>query len=183
MTLTVTDGDGNTASTSKQIFVTEEPNEPPTASISASPLAGKAPLVVTLDASGSSDSDGTIQQYQWSFGDGGSPTTNTPTVKHTYETPAVYYAAVNVVDDDGASAAALMSTGIEVAPGNERPTVVVSGGPFTGSAPLSVSFDASQSSDSDGTIESYEWDFGDGGSGSGPRSRTPTNRQASTPPS
>ena len=138
---------------------------------------------MTLDASESADSDGTILQYQWSFGDGDSATTITPTVTHTYVTPAVYYAAVNVFDDDGATAGALMSTGIEVAPGNEHPTVVVSGGPFTGSAPLSVSFDASQSSDSDGTIESYVWNFGDGDRGRGRRSRTPINCQASTPPS
>lgn len=38
------------------------------------------------------------------------------------------------------------------------------GEPFAG---LPVSFDASSSSDPDGTIESYEWDFGDGQSGAG----------------
>ena len=39
--------------------------------------------------------------------------------------------------------------------------------PKTGLFPLEVSFDASASYDPDGTIVSYDWDFGDGGSGSG----------------
>jgi|GEM_PF-4025529 len=39
--------------------------------------------------------------------------------------------------------------------------------PSSGDAPLFVYFDASGSDDPDGTIVSYEWDFGDGGSGSG----------------
>lgn len=34
--------------------------------------------------------------------------------------------------------------------------------PSSGAAPLSVSFDASSSYDSDGSIVSYEWDFGNG---------------------
>ncbi|MCH8473874.1 MAG: S8 family serine peptidase [Opitutales bacterium] len=39
--------------------------------------------------------------------------------------------------------------------------------PQSGEAPLTVQFDASDSFDSDGTIESYHWDFGDGFTGSG----------------
>jgi len=39
--------------------------------------------------------------------------------------------------------------------------------PFSGQSPLAVLFDASSSKDPDGTIVSYEWDFGDGSSASG----------------
>jgi|GEM_PF-2677559 len=39
--------------------------------------------------------------------------------------------------------------------------------PSSGTVPLQVHFDGTQSSDSDGTITSYAWDFGDGSSGSG----------------
>jgi hypothetical protein len=46
------------------------------------------------------------------------------------------------------------------------PTAVISTtpSPASGNAPLAVSFDASSSSDSDGNIVSYEWDFEDDGS-------------------
>ena len=39
--------------------------------------------------------------------------------------------------------------------------------PTAGEAPLTVNFDASGSTDADGNIVSYEWDFGDGGDGTG----------------
>ena len=45
---------------------------------------------------------------------------------------------------------------------NNPPQAVATADPRSGNAPLSVAFDGSQSTDSDGTIVSYEWDFGDG---------------------
>lgn len=47
------------------------------------------------------------------------------------------------------------------------PTAAFTHTPQAGKPPLNVSFDASTSSDSDGTIVSYTWDFGDGSFGSG----------------
>lgn len=45
--------------------------------------------------------------------------------------------------------------------GNQPPTAVASGSPTSGVAPLAVKFDATRSSDSDGRIVSYAWQFGD----------------------
>ena len=42
----------------------------PIASFTANPTTGDTPLDVDLDASGSSDADGTIVTYFWDFGDG-----------------------------------------------------------------------------------------------------------------
>lgn len=50
---------------------------------------------------------------------------------------------------------------------NQRPTAAFTTGTTAGPAPLDVSFDASSSADPDGTIESYAWSFGDGGTGTG----------------
>ena len=49
-------------------------------------------------------------------------------------------------------------------PANIAPTASITVTNATGYSPLTVSFDASQSTDPDGTISTYSWDFGDGGS-------------------
>lgn len=50
---------------------------------------------------------------------------------------------------------------------NQPPVAVAGATPTSGYAPLAVSFSASGSNDPDGTIASYSWAFGDGGTGSG----------------
>lgn len=50
---------------------------------------------------------------------------------------------------------------------NQPPVAVVQAIPSQGPAPLTVSFDASRSTDPDGEVRRYSWEFGDGGSGSG----------------
>lgn len=49
-------------------------------------------------------------------------------------------------------------------PANAQPSAIISVDATSGGAPFSIDFDASQSSDPDGTIVSYSWDFGDGSS-------------------
>ncbi len=51
--------------------------------------------------------------------------------------------------------------------GNYSPVADMTATPSSGNAPLSVNFDGSRSVDSDGTIVSYQWNFGDGAQGSG----------------
>jgi len=46
--------------------------------------------------------------------------------------------------------------------GNIRPVAVLTATPTSGTSPLDVDFDGSGSSDPDGTIAAYHWDFGDG---------------------
>ena len=50
---------------------------------------------------------------------------------------------------------------------NQPPIASSTGDPLQGEAPLTVDFDASASSDADGTIASFAWDFGDGDTGAG----------------
>ena len=47
------------------------------------------------------------------------------------------------------------------------PVAAFTATPLDGRAPLAVDFDASASTDDDGTIAAYAWDFGDGSSGTG----------------
>ena len=78
------------------------PNLPPIAVMSANPLSGPAPLTVTFDGSGSTDPDGSVTSWIWSFGDGSSGTG--AVVTHTYTTIGItYYPSLTVVDNRGAS--------------------------------------------------------------------------------
>ncbi|HHR85890.1 MAG TPA: PKD domain-containing protein, partial [Candidatus Acetothermia bacterium] len=52
-------------------------------------------------------------------------------------------------------------------PFNTAPTASFTASASSGVAPLTVNFSAILSRDPDGIIVTYEWDFGDGGSGSG----------------
>jgi len=50
---------------------------------------------------------------------------------------------------------------------NQAPTAAIDANPLSGPAPLLVDFSAAGSSDADGSIVAYTWDFGDGATGTG----------------
>ena len=163
-TFSITYQDSSTDSDSVMIIV-DPPNQAPSAELSANPVSGDAPLAVSFDGSTSTDADGTVQSYQWDFGDGSS--SSGVTSSHTYTTEGAYSAVLTVIDDDGASDAASVTISVSQEPsGNQLPVAS-----FTVDATLNDyiqhSMDASASFDSDGSIVSYDWDFGDGSSGSG----------------
>ncbi len=85
-------------------------NLPPTAAAAASPTSGVAPLPVNFNGSGSSDPDGSIVSYAWTFGDGGTGSGVAPS--HTYANPGSYTATLTVTDNNGATAS--NSVGITV---------------------------------------------------------------------
>ncbi|WP_222592959.1 PKD domain-containing protein, partial [Cellulomonas persica] len=57
-------------------------------------------LTVSVDGSGSTDSDGTIAGYAWNFGD--SATGTGATASHAYAAGGTYTVTLTVTDDDGA---------------------------------------------------------------------------------
>ncbi len=73
-------------------------NLPPTASFTTS-VSG---LVASVDGRASSDADGTIASYAWTFGDGSSGTG--ATASRTYASAGTYTITLRVTDDDGATA-------------------------------------------------------------------------------
>lgn len=75
-------------------------NDPPEASFSFSPTVGQAPLEVTFDARDSRDPDGSIVDYEWTFGDGASD--SGVLAVHIFQTPGDYRVTLRVLDDDGA---------------------------------------------------------------------------------
>jgi PKD repeat protein len=120
-----------------------------------------APLEVVLSADGSVDSDGTIASYAWDFGDGGASTEADPV--HTFASEGTFTVTLTVTDDEGATGAATITVTV-TAPvvANAPPTAVIAIGPEDGITGEEVFYDASGSTDGDGTIASYAWDFGDG---------------------
>lgn len=87
-----------------------EDNQWPTADFSAKPDTGAIPLLVTFDASASSDTDGTIASFDWDFGD--KTRANGNPIDHEYSETGTYTATLKVTDNDGAWAEA--NTSIEV---------------------------------------------------------------------
>jgi PKD repeat protein len=169
VTLTVTDDQGATAQATQTVNVIAETvgNEAPVAVFTAEPTQGQAPLTVVFDGRGSSDVDGSITAYAWTFGDGESAVGTQ--VEHSYEDGGDYTVTLTVVDDDGAIGTA--TADITVTAVNQAPIAAFTLAPAEGEAPLTVAltvaFDGRGSSDVDGSITTYAWDFGDGSTATG----------------
>jgi PKD repeat protein len=123
------------------------------------PDGTKAPLGVIFSSAGSVDNDGTIATYKWDFGDG-SAISNLSNPSHLYTTAGTYSATLTVTDNEGATDVKTVS--VAVGPPNVAPVAAASGTPTSGRAPLTVAFSSAGSNDSDGTIATYSWNFGDG---------------------
>ena len=164
--LVVIDDSGNTGSTSETIPVGE--NENPTAVFDYSPSNPKVDEDIYFNASDSSDPDGTIESYEWDFGDN---TTGTgETVTHRYSQDGAYKVYLKVTDDSGNTGSTSQTVTVSAGQGPTASFVYSPANPITGE---SVYFNASDSNDPDGSIESYQWNFGDGKKGTG---ETPTHK-------
>ena len=108
-----------------------------------------AGLNCSIDASASSDEDGTIVSYTWQLGDGSEQVTEAqPILTHRY-LPGVYSVELMVTDNAGGEGSLIKE--LEVT--NLLPTAS-----FTYScSDGTCSLDGSASTDSDGTIETYLW--------------------------
>lgn len=136
---------------------------PPTADFSFSPSSPTTGDEVMFDASGSTDPDGNIVDFSWDLGDG--TTATGPTVSHTYTSAGTFDVTLTVTDDDDNTATTTKT--VSVGDVNEAPTAAFDLVTAQPSAADPVEFDGGQSSDPDGMIASYEWQFGDGGTGTG----------------
>jgi PKD repeat protein len=92
------DADGNSDGTTITVYLEVPANLPPVASFTPD----CTDLTCTFDASGSSDPDGSIASYAWTFGDGDSDTGDL--VSHTYPAADNYSVTLTVTDNGGAQA-------------------------------------------------------------------------------
>jgi len=156
--LTVTDNDGATASTSATKTVL---NRSPVASFTESAETAFTGESITFNASSSYDSDGSIVSYYWDFGDGSN--SSGVTVTHAYADNGTYTVTLTVTDDDGATSSAVSVKTIL----NRQPVALFTESAETVYTSETITFNATQSYDPDGTIVSYYWDFGDGSNTTG----------------
>jgi len=158
VTLSVS-GPGGSDSTSTAVQL---PNLSPTAAFSVTPEHPLPGETITFDGSASSDGDGSVTDWHWSFGDGSSGTGEQ--IQHSYESPGNHTVVLTVTDDTGES-------------GSTQHVVMVNGPPEAafngpeevnlGNIGVRVGFtDASY--DDTGRIVNWTWDFGDGTNGYGP---------------
>ena len=106
-----------------------------------------------------STDDGEIIAWEWNFGDDSYAIEQNPT--HEYESKGVYTVTLTVIDNNGS----MNSTSKHITIHNRPP--IADAGPDQVVNETLVSFDGSGSTDTDGTINTYRWYFGDGSSALG----------------
>ena len=124
------------------------------------PYSGIQNEEITFDGTSSSDPNGDIETYEWRWGDG-TPNDTGAIATHAFAGEDTYSVTLTVTDSEE-----LSDTDTEqvvIGTDNLPPTAYASPGPpYFGSIGLAVQFDGSASNDNDGTIDQYDWDYGDG---------------------
>ncbi len=164
--LVITDNSGasnSTAADTLEVFV----NDPPVADTGGDHQAS-ANEPVLFDGSASFDPDGELIEFIWDFGDGTVSTyeisnSKFETVTHEYESPGEYHVTLTVKDNSGSSSDTDKDETIVII--NYPP--IADAGEDQWVTSSEVRFDGTASSDEDGDIIEYLWDFGDGAGGKG----------------
>ena len=135
------------------------PNEPPRAEFEVTCQDLQCAFVDR-----SRDSDGSVVNWAWDFGDGATSTERNPS--HVYSAPGRFNVLLIVTDDDGA-ADAESRTAEPTAPPSPEPNKPPRADFDVRCDHLTCSF-TDKSKDDDGTIVSWSWSFGDGSTSSDP---------------
>lgn len=167
VTLTVEEDSGKTDQTSITIKALKI-SSVPEAVISTDPpysrtdegdiLSGVLPFKVIFDASKSTDEDNDIVDFQWDFDSDGVIDFEGKKGEHVFDAAGTYETTLTVRDTEDQSGTATLK--VEVAEPEVK--AVINADPGEGVVPLVVQFDGSSSSTFEGSIVSFEWDFGDG---------------------
>jgi parallel beta-helix repeat protein len=148
--LTVTDNNERKNETYLQIIVL---NVPPIARFSWEPESPTTQNVHFIDKS--TDLDGIVSVWHWYFGDGGE--SSLPEPVHSYHRAGSYLVKLIVGDDDGAAD----SISKEIIVSNSPPIAKFNYSPTSPNTLDGIEF-VDNSTDLDGSIVEWHWDFGDG---------------------
>jgi PKD repeat protein len=135
-----------------------------------SPIAGpnSVGIPIFFDGSSSLDNEGTLQFFEWSFGDGSIGSGQT--VSHTYSSAGSYTVTLTVKNNFGKSSINTSTISVVPLALNQAPVAKivyfpnVSLGRIGSFSGIPIGFSSSGSADPDGSISSYLWSFGDGSS-------------------
>ncbi|MEA3239889.1 MAG: PKD domain-containing protein [Candidatus Bipolaricaulota bacterium] len=133
----------------------------PHAQFSFDPHFDYPPLTVHFDASASSSPNGAITDYAWDFDDASTDTGES--VDHTFYDKGTY--AVTLVVTDSSGAVGAITHNVEAL--NHAPIASFTYWPYMVGTEQPMTFDASDSTDTDGYIVDWAWSFGDGTTGIG----------------
>ena len=115
--------------------------------------------VVTFQAYGSSDADGSIVAYEWDFDRDGEFDGTGSTLTYAFHEGGARIVQLRVTDDDGAYGYKTRVVTVEFV----RPSANFVWSPVQPEVGDLVQFDGSSSTAQDGTVDFYEWDFDNDG--------------------
>lgn len=138
-------------------------NQPPVAQFTG-PTTGTVNTAVTFNGTGSSDPDGTIASYAWTFGDNTTAAIASPS--KTYTTAGTYTVTLTVTDNRGATASRTatitVSGGTTPPPAGNAP-VARANGPYTAQVGVPLTLSSAGSAN----VASYSWALGNGQTATG----------------
>ncbi|SDX00038.1 PKD domain-containing protein [Thiocapsa roseopersicina] len=141
-------------------------DQKPVARALANRIAGPVPFTINVNGGTSSCVCGPISTYAWDFGDGG--TANGALASHTFAQEGIFTVTLTVTSATGTTSTDHFAVVVGALLPGEGPQAVLKSNVASGSAPLTVELDGTDSTDPDGGTLSYSWDFGDGATASGP---------------
>ncbi len=157
--LTVTDDHQGQGTAEREVLI--ENLVYPIARFSYTPHAGPITTHFQFDGSASVDQDGRIVRYIWDFQEGAK--VQGKVVRHTFNKVDVFAVTLTVTDNSGLESAVAKDVTVR----GKNPVASFSINPSIGDVNTNFQFDATSSSDQDGRVSNYAWDFGDGNTGSG----------------
>ena len=148
------------------------PNADPVANFTGGPCSVAVPCSFA-DVSTDPDGDNTITTRHWDFGDGTTVDNPGLTPSHTYATAGTPTVTLTVTDNGGKTNTKSIQVTVSGGTTNNTPPVASFVVPSTCQVNSACSF-TDGSTDSDGTITSWSWNFGDGTAADGNQNPTHT---------
>ena len=170
VTLIVTDNDGNSGSVTEAIEVGSQPPTsigmiPPTADFAYLPTEPEAGAIILFNGTLSEDPDGQIASYAWDFDGDGETDSTAAIVDYAFPEVGVYAVSLTVTDDSGRTDTRTLQILVGSGEAPEHPATSfppVADFEYSPLEPVEgelVLFNGLLSTDIDGEVVTYSWDF------------------------